>query len=175
MSIRYFSQEYQRDRKTDVYVKFDEKSPIGFNFQTQSDLDLAVFDGSKYFYIDKEKRTIRLNNNPKIEYFNGSTFLVNSVPTLRKFLPHLIPRNEFAVTEFDTTIQNKKFSAAKFTLTDKMLHRFGYVIPLEVKKDITYTVVIDGDLPYMVVQHDNLNPKDYIAVTFTNMLVSAWT
>jgi hypothetical protein len=171
ISINYFSEGYQRQTQSKVYIQFDKNEPLlGARFiQGNTDYQ-TVFNGSQYFYIDKQKKTIQLTRTPNKKTFRGQTFFVNSFYTLKHFLPQVISSNDWAKRSGDTLINGKPFQTCSFTLHNYMMGRFGALEKLDITKDITYMVIVDDTgLPYQVLQTDNLNPKDYLLITFSNV------
>lgn len=175
LSVNYFSEDYQRNFSTYNYLNFNESdSLLGFQFQEGNSDYMSVYDGSKYFYIDKNKGTIKLINNPNKKTFRSSTFLVNSIPALRHFLPTLIHTKKIHKVSADTTIDGKNFRTLIFTLENEILHRFGELQKLDIEKNIIYTVIIDDlNMPFQVIQRDNINPKDFMSVTYKNISINS--
>jgi hypothetical protein len=171
ISINYFSEGYQRQTQTKVYIRFDQKEPLlGARFiQGNADF-LTVFNGSQHFYVDKKKKTIQLTATPTKQTFRGETFFVNSFYTLKHFLPLVIRRNDWVKSASDTIINGKPFQTGSFTLKNYMMGRFGTLDKLDITKNITYTLIVDETgLPYQVLQRDNLHPKDYLLISFSNI------
>ncbi|QKZ11326.1 hypothetical protein [Spirosoma sp. KUDC1026] len=171
ISINYFSEGYQRQTELRVYIEFDAKEPLlGARFiQGNADYQ-TVFNGSQYFYIDKKKKTIQLTAKPSKTTFRSETFFVNSFYTLKHFLPQVISRKDWVKRTGDTLINGKPFRMGSFTLHNYMMGRFGVLEKLDMAKDITYTVIVDNSgLPYQVLQRDNLNPRDYLLITFSQI------
>ncbi|PRY29093.1 hypothetical protein CLV58_12732 [Spirosoma oryzae] len=170
----YLSENYHRDVSKKVYMEFDKKEPLLGLIFTDTENDYAsVFNGKEYFYINKKKNTIELIKNPSNNTFRSQTSFVNSYYALKYFLPVILSSSSISRSSADTIVNGKKFNSFRFTLNNYMMSRFGKLEKLTIDKQLTYTVIVDDDnLPLQVVQRDNLNPRDYTLVKFTNISVN---
>ncbi len=169
----YLSENYHKDVNKKIYMEFNKSEPLLGLVFTDSEKDYAsVFNGEEYFYINKKANTIELTKKPSKNTFRSQTSFVNSYYTLRHFLPNILSSDSINRSTLDTTINGKKFNAFRFTLNNYMMGRFGELEKLSIEKKLTYTVILDNNLPIQVIQRDNLNPKDYTLVKFTDISIN---
>ena len=170
----YLSENYHRDVSKKVYMEFNSSEPLLGLVFTDSEKDYSsVYNGEEYFYINKKANTIELTKKPSNNTFRSQTSFVNSYYTLRYFLPIILSSDFINRSVADTTIDGKKFKAFRFTLDNYMMGRFGKLEKLSIEKKLTYTVIVDdNNLPLQVIQRDNLNPKDYTLVKFTDVSIN---
>ncbi|QJD80609.1 hypothetical protein [Spirosoma rhododendri] len=170
----YLSENYHKYVNKKVYMEFDKNEPLLGLIFTDSEKDYSsVFNGEEYFYINKKKHTIELTKRPSNNTFRSQTSFVNSYYTLKSFLPIILSSDTTNKSTADTIIDGRKFNAFRFTLNNYMMSRFGKLEKLSIEKNLTYTVIVDDRyLPLQVVQRDNLNPKDYTLVKFSDVSIN---
>lgn len=170
----YLSENYHKDVNKKVYMEFDKNEPLLGLIFTDSEKDYSsVFNGKEYFYINKKKNNIELTKKPSNNTFRSQTSFVNSYYALKHFLPIVLSSDSIERSMADTTIAGIKFNTFRFTLKNYMMSRFGKLEKLSIEKNLTYTIIVDDKcLPLQVIQRDNLNPKDYTLVKFSDVSIN---
>ncbi len=170
--INYFSENYHRETNGTSFIDFRNADKIlGFKYQFENDQYKLIYNGAESFSINKKDSSIRVKYKPALSDLSSSSFLVNSVITLRNVLPVLIADRSINKTLTDTAMDNKTFHLVSFILHNKTIDGLGTFSPITLKRDFLYRLIIDKStlLPLHIVQTNNAEPKDYMITSFSNI------
>ncbi|HKZ67934.1 MAG TPA: TlpA disulfide reductase family protein [Chitinophagaceae bacterium] len=171
-SINYFSENYHNETTGTTFLDFQSTETIlGFKYQLENEQSRMIYNGAESFYLNKKDKTIKINYKPKLSDFTSLSFFVNSIVTLKKALPVLIEDKEIVKTLTDTTIDNKSFHMVSFVLHNKTMSGLGTFSAITLKRDFLYKIIVDKEafLPLHVIQTNNVEPKDYMITSFSNI------
>ena len=171
-SINYFSESYHSELTEATFLDFQSSDSIlGFKYQVENEHYKLVYNGAESFLLNRKEKSIRVNYKPTLNDFASLSFLVNSIVTLKRVLPGLITDKNVVKTLTDTIIGNISFYLVSFVLHDKTNDGLGSFSVTTVKRDFLYRVIIDKEtfLPFQVIQTNNVEPKDYMLTSFSNI------
>ncbi|MBX3256613.1 MAG: TlpA family protein disulfide reductase [Chitinophagaceae bacterium] len=176
IELMYKEENYHNRLSILSYVDFNERDNIpACRFQMKDNGFFSCFNGTDYFALNENDRTIDINKQPDSSLFERQTALNNSFITLRNFLPVLKRSDSIKKSISDTVIQQKEYYVIKLELYN---HYIGYLGGLkkfghEYKGDKSkpYTLIIDKGtfLPYSFITKFNDRKNDFIAVTFSDI------
>lgn len=171
-SLHYFSENYHRETDGNIFLDFRTNDTVlGFKYQAENKSFKSVYNGSEYFYLDKDDKTMQLSFKAQIGHFESSPGFSNSIITLKKVLPEIISNVEVLKSISDTTINTQTFHVVSFILQNKTITNLGSYSPVSLKRDFLYKILIDKTtlLPIQVIQTNSAEPQDYILTSFSNL------
>jgi thiol-disulfide isomerase/thioredoxin len=175
--VNYFSEHYYNKLDGDIYLGFDDQDTIlGFRYQMENKDSKEIFNGTEEFTLDKQNKSIEINDQPKQSSFDHLSLFYNSLITLKNALPIIISDSTLPKTARDTTINKVSYYMVKITFDNKNVINpyLGKTrSPFTLKKNVIYKIIIDKEsyLPTEVIQVNNLN-NDYIQTSFTNIITN---
>ncbi len=170
--LHYFSENYHRETEGNIFIDFrTNDTTLGFKYQAESKSFKSVYNGSEYFYLDKDEKTMQLSFKAQIGHFESLSAFSNSIITLKKVLPEIISNAEVLKSLSDTTINTVTFHVASFILRNKTLTNLGIYFPISLKRDFQYKIIIDKTtfLPTQIIQTNSAEPQDYILTSFSSL------
>lgn len=121
-SLHYFSENYHRETDGNIFLDFRTNDTVlGFKYQAENKSFKSVYNGSEYFYLDKDDKTMQLSFKAQIGHFESSPGFSNSIITLKKVLPEIISNVEVLKSISDTTINTQTFHVVSFILQNKTI------------------------------------------------------
>lgn len=170
--INYKSEDYRAEYGCTKFLDFQNKdSIIGFTFQLDNDQSKQVYNGKEDFFLDKKKKSLKLNSNPNYGDFISLSAFLNSILTLKQAIPSIIRDNDIEKTLKDTTIQDLDYYLVTLTSKNKVLSSFGKFESITIKRDFYYKLFIDKSsfLPKKIIQTNNAEPNDFMLTDFKNI------
>ncbi len=170
--INYKSEDYRAEYACTKFLDFQNKdSIIGFTFQLDNEQSKQIYNGKEDFFLDKKKKSLKLNNKPIYRDFISLSAFLNSIFTLKQAIPSIISDNEIEKTLKDTTIQNINYYLVTLTSRNKVLSSFGKFELISIKRDFYYKIFIDKSsfLPQKIIQTNNAEPNDFMLTAFKNI------
>lgn len=170
--LHYFSENYHRETEGNIFLDFrTNDTTLGFKYQAENKSFKSVYNGSEYFYLDKDEKTMQLSFKAQIGHFESLPGFSNSIITLKKVLPEIISNAEVLKSLSDTTINAVTFHVASFILQNKTLTNLGIYSPVSLKRDFLYKIIIDKTtfLPTQIIQTNSAEPQDYILTSFSSL------
>ena len=175
----YSGENYHTIYSPEVYIDFtSNKNVAGYQFQAHDESYFSCYNGVQYFGLNKEKRTIDIEQKPKAGSFESLSPLYFSFISMRTMIPLLLNSKDILFHMNDTVFNNEKYYAISFELHNRY---FGGLGKLEsFTKDYTgnktkpYVLIVNKKsiLPYQFVAKFKDRPSDFIAVSFTNIDLS---
>lgn len=170
--LNYASENYHNISEWSCYFSFDPAgTTVGFKYQVSTPTAFYLFNGTEEFELNKRDKTIRINDSPKIEDFNSTSFLYNSLVTLRNALPLIVADRSSDKTMEDTVFNNKPCETVVINIGKRRIQGMGEGFDrMETKNNFIYKITIDkaSRLPVEVLQGNDLN-SDFIKTNFTNI------
>ncbi|MFT3948857.1 MAG: TlpA disulfide reductase family protein [Agriterribacter sp.] len=173
--LNYASENYHNISEWSCYFTFDNSDEIvGFKYQINTPASTNFFNGTEKFELNKENKTIQINNNPQKNDFKNLSYLYNSIITLKNVLPLIIAGQSSTKTLADTIINNHLFESITINLGKRRIQNLGEGFDsMKTKYDFIYKIIIDkiSNMPIEVLQKDDLN-DDFIKTSFTNINIT---
>lgn len=170
-NLNYISEDYFHEYSAKVFLAV-EKNRLTFdlNFFVDNENGTDVFNGSEQFFLDKKNKTMRLNTKPSSDYFNSTSFLTNSLVTLKNGLPKIVADSHIQKGYGDTLIDAKSYKIGWFILENRTFDNIGEFFPIKIKRSFFYKLIIDEDnyLPKAIVQETiGQQPRDFVLTKFS--------
>lgn len=142
--VNYFSENYHNELTGNIYLSFhDNDTILGFKYQMENEgsKGIEIFNGAEQFTLDKQNKTIKINDQPKRSNFRGLSLFYNSIITLKNALSIIISDNTLPKTFVDTIISKAPYYVVRIqfnnlNVIDPYLGETRS--PLTLKKDIIY-------------------------------------
>ena len=165
--LNYASENYSNILETDLYLEFDNQQSPGFLYQAHSSDGFEFFNGSEVVRGTASTRVLQMTAIHSIDGLKNNSLLFISFLTLRRALPALLA---------DTTVKKSVASCdiatcvLNLTLPHATLSAIGTISPIQLQRDITYSITIDRNtiLPTRVRQTNSAN-SDFMEVQFFNV------
>ncbi len=77
---RYYEGNYHNTMGADLYIEYNQQSPIGLQFQARRDQQLFVYDGQRTLRLDNEAMTIDTATARTAQQLEGNSYLFHSWP-----------------------------------------------------------------------------------------------
>lgn len=174
--INYFSEHYHNVLTGNIYFSFhDNDTILGLKYQMESNSpnEIEIFNGTEQFTLDKQDKTIKINEQPKRGNFSELSLFYNSILTLKNALPIIVSDNTLPKSVADTIINKTPYYLVRIqfnnlNVIDPYLGKTRS--PFTDKKAVIYTIIINKDnyLPIGVLQTNNLT-KNFVRTSFTNI------
>lgn len=171
-SINYISENYRSETFGATFLEANKSDTVlGLKFQVDNQKSKIIYNGTEFFSLDKTNKTVTIFRYPNRDKFEGFSFFLNSIITLKNSLPQIISNKNIPKHLSDTTINNKSYYIASFVLESETLSNWGNLSPITLKRDFLYKIAIDKKnfLPFMVIQKNSDAPQDYVLTSFTNI------
>jgi len=169
----YPSEAYHNITSWDVYYNFDSNIKIiGFRYQADNEFSKSVFNGTEHFDLNKNSMTMKINQNPVRENFEGLSFIYNSILTLKNALPILIDDQSAIKSVSDTIIDGISHWEVDINIGKRRIVYFGDALEkMETDYDFNYRIFVNKTnfLPTAIMQtYDDVN---FIKTTFANIKI----
>ncbi len=169
--LNYPSNNYLHKSAWAGYYDFEASHPlIHFKYQVEDSTSKFVFNGTEYFYLNKQNKTIEINDHPNKADVSDIHFLYNSLITLKNVLPLLINDKTVARSVSDTTIDGAHYFLVALNIGKRRIQNLGKGFDtMKTSYNFIYKIAIQKNsyLPYEVLQINDAN-TDFIKTTFTN-------
>lgn len=170
--VNYFSENYRSEAAGMTFLNFDKSDGSSeFKFQLENDNSKIIYNGNEFFSLDKQDKTISIESKPNSKNFENLSLFLNSIVTLKNSFIKIISDEEIQKSLSDTIVNKKSYYLVSLVLENKALSGFGNFSPITLKRSFFYKIVIDKTsyLPFQVIQTNNIEPKDYVLTSFTNI------
>jgi len=171
--------EYGLDQIDTAVCFFDFKSGdtlLAPKYQIQVKYMESVFNGEKYFSVNKNEQRIIYKNKPfSIDHITGSFFWEFSLYRIAKLLPEFLKDSTtFISRQNDTIVNGEKSYNFHITITDKQKYRnLGVTITKE-KWETPYYYLFISKRTFLPTHFiDNYPNNGYWKSTFSNINLSA--
>lgn len=170
--INNFKDDYFSKNSGDSYFEFDNSlDGKTARFQLNPPNALQVYNGTEYFYLDQQNKTIELERKT-VKQLNGLSLLYNSITAIRLALPQLLNDASIPKSLTDTLIEKKNYYLVKFELHKRSMDFPNGFSSFDSEVTKYYKLVIDPKtfLPYMVFDSNSISKDQYYTKTiFTDI------
>ncbi|WP_199136735.1 TlpA disulfide reductase family protein [Pedobacter sp. ASV12] len=182
-SISYHSYREINNFKDDYFAKNSGDSYFEYNnavdgktarFQLSSPGALQVYNGTEYFYLDQQNKTIDLEKKT-VKQLNGLSLLYNSITAIRLVLPQLLQDTSIPKSLADTVVDGKSYDLVKFELHKKSMEFPNGFSSFDSEVTKYYKLIIDKKtfLPYMIFDGNSISKDQYYTKTvFTDIKIN---
>jgi thiol-disulfide isomerase/thioredoxin len=163
--LNYASEGYHNILEGNVTIEFDPAlQPIGAMYQAHNDAGFDFFNGSEIVSGMTATHTLQILPVRGSEALERSSFLYNSMVTLRRGLPALLSDSAIAKT---VTSQTATTTVVEVRISRAVLNATGTLSPILAARDTLYTITIDRatSLPIEIRQNNTQN-QDSMLVQF---------
>lgn len=151
----YAGENYHNIYNTTVYIDFNGDGNE-YQFQAEDDKYFSCYNGSQYFFLNKVKKNIVIEQKPGKDVFESLSPLYNSIISLRAIFPMLIKNDSVKKIITDTTINNEGFYRLSFELYNHYLGNLGDI------ENFTAAYTGDRNKPYeIIINKKTLLPHSY--------------
>lgn len=173
--LNYLSENYHNETSWTVYYDFESNDTIlSAKYLIDDEVLKQVFNGTEKFDMNKQSKTIQVNDAPNQESFSSSSAFYNSIFTLKNVLPRISNDKTIAKKVSDTTVNNIPCYLITLNLSKRRIKNLGNGFDeMRTKNNFIYKIVVDknNELPLEVLQVNDLN-NDFIKTSFTNISTS---
>lgn len=143
--LNYASENYHNISEWSCYFTFDHSNEaVGFKYQINNPTSIDFFNGTEKFELNKENKTIQINNNTQKKDFENLSYLYNSIVTLKNVLSLIIAEQSSTKTVADTIINNHLFESVTINIGKKRIQNLGEGFDtMQTKYDFIYQIIID--------------------------------
>jgi thiol-disulfide isomerase/thioredoxin len=173
--LNYPSENYHNVSAWTSYYDFHSADTLtGFKYQIEDSTSKQIFNGTENFSLDKQSKTIQINDHPVKKNFDGLSFFYNSIVTLRNVLPLLINDKTATKVIADTVINGTSYSLITVNIGKRRIQYLGNDFDaMQTKSNFIYKIAVrkDSYLPFIILQINDLD-KDFIKTTFDNLEIN---
>ena len=170
--LKYEENNYHVIQNWNCYYVFDPKIKlVGFKYQIKNPESTSIYNGVESFMLNHKDKSIDVKNEPRIEEFKSSSFLYNSLITLRNIIPLVITDESITKSVKDTLINQIKFYQITLNTKQSIIQNLGKGFDtLTAKRNVIYKIIIDKTtlLPTEIIQGNDEN-SDFVKTTFKNI------
>jgi thiol-disulfide isomerase/thioredoxin len=171
-AINNFKDNYFNKTSAKCYFDFTQSSATNpFIFQFISLDSRQTFNGTEYFFLNTQDKTIEIDEKPTASLFSNFSYFYNSIPTLRSLLVAIANNDSIPKSLGDTVIAERKYQVVNFSLKNKAMNFLSYR-KFSVELTISYQLLIDAKtlFPYQVIEHNSTSKDKYNTITtFTDI------
>jgi thiol-disulfide isomerase/thioredoxin len=126
--IHYYTENYHNSMAANLYIDFTVAgSQTGFRFQASDDGSATYYNGAHYFHLNSKAKTIDLQVKTSTNLLESTSYLFNSLLTIRNALPLIIQNDSIQKTLSDTLIDNTTYDLVRFEMPSRYFSSLGNV------------------------------------------------
>ena len=157
--LNYSSENYHNEMIWVEYLDFESTGTIlGCKYQIKDSTQEQVFNGTEKFELDKNAKTIQINDHPVQNSFSSLSAFYNSIITLRNALPTLIEDEAATKVLKDTIINKAPYYVVTLNIQKRRLQNLGKGFDaMKTKSNFIYKIIINANTEMILLkQHSRI-------------------